>query len=157
MPSPRFSGKLLRNVAIVWVLVLVFGSLIPEQAKVAIGTARRPVQLPFHLSFVPHPPLPHPTGHRLFHLISFGATTFLLSRFARSRRGKLLAAAGVLALGLVLEFSQMWIYHSGLEIEDIRDDFYGVATAYVVVLLIAIWERTRRHINEPETVDQTTG
>jgi hypothetical protein len=51
----------------------------------------------------------------------------------------------------------MWIYHSGLEIEDMRDDFYGVAAAYVLVLLIGAWDRMRRRpVDEPETVNQIT-
>jgi hypothetical protein len=102
---------LLARVAPIWVLALVIGSVLPDAAKIAIGT---------HY------------WHRLYHLLSFGSTAYLLTLIARTTRERLYALLFVIALGAAIEFSQHAIFGNSIEWWDIRDDTLGVLLAAVL-------------------------
>ena len=108
------SRTFLTRIAPIWVLVLALGSFLPDHAKGAIGTH---------------------SLHRLYHLISFGSTAYLLSLIARDTRERLAAASFVIFLGLTLEFFQHIVFHIPLEWWDVRDDTLGVLAAALLIRL----------------------
>jgi len=103
------------------VLALVIGSILPEDAKVAIGTHYQ---------------------HRLYHLLSFGSTAYLLTLIARTARERLYALLFVIALGAALEFSQHGIFGNPIEWWDIRDDTLGAFAA----ALLSQWAALRQKL-----------
>jgi hypothetical protein len=95
-----------------WVLVLAAGSFLPDHAKDAIGTH---------------------AVHRLYHLVSFGSTAYLLSLIARDTRERFAASFFVIALGCALEYGQHVVFHIPIEWWDIRDDTLGVLAAALLI------------------------
>lgn len=119
----------LRRIAPFWVVCLIAGSLLPGEAKIVIGSSRLSEQ---HLQRASVQ-----TGewkHRAFHIAGFGTTALLFLIIARTGTGELLSMAGVLGLGVAIEYAQVLIFANRLETEDIRDDAYGVAVVYAVWL-----------------------
>jgi len=94
-----------------WIVALLVGSLMPLDAKQAIGTVGG--------------------LHRGYHFLSFGSTALLLQLTQPTRRGRMAVCALVIALGASLEILQHVIYGNVLEWWDIRDDAFGVIAAYL--------------------------
>jgi hypothetical protein len=139
--APR---SLLRRIAPVWVVCLIVGSLLPSPAKDAIGTSRLANQPHARMSRNAHVSgKPGEWKHRSFHILGFGATTLLFLCLARNPGEELLSAAGVFGLGVFLEYAQMWLYANELEVDDIRDDGYGIIAMYLLVIGWGVVERIR--------------
>lgn len=114
----------------VWLVCLIAGSLLPYDAKVAMGT--RP-------GFPVNPHLPVVTlKHRLFHWISFGSTAVLLTLLGRNRYQEVGAAAATVGLGVAIELAQHWIYRSGMEWWDVRDDTLAALVAVALAGVPAV-------------------
>jgi hypothetical protein len=112
-----------------WTFVLVIGSLLPGSAKRVIGSTRLSEQHKMAESIR--------TGerkHRTFHLIGFGATTFLFLCATETAGGEALAVIGVFGLGVLIELAQVALYHGRFETEDVRDNAYGIAFVYLAVI-----------------------
>lgn len=134
----RLPLPLLRRLAPIWVVCLILGSLLPGEAKIAIGSSRLSEQ---HL-----PPSAAERGewkHRTFHVVGFGATAFLFLSIAGTATEELLSMIGLLGLGVAIEYAQVFVYANRLETEDVRDDAYGIAAMYGVWLAAGAIESCR--------------
>lgn len=134
----RLPLPLLRRIAPVWVVCLIVGSLLPGEAKIAIGSSRLSEQ---HL-----PPSAAELGewkHRTFHIVGFGATAFLFLSIAGTATGELVSMIGLWGLGVAIEYAQVFFYANRLETEDVRDDAYGIAAMYGVWLVAGAIESSR--------------
>lgn len=119
------SRKVYALLAPVWLLCLIIGSLLPYEAKVAMGT--RP-------GYPVNPRLPVVTlKHRFFHWLSFGGTALLLCLLARTRYQDQAATAATIALGCGIEYAQHAFYHGRIEWWDMRDDSYAALAVLVLV------------------------
>jgi len=118
--SPPLTRSLVTRIAPFWIVVLIVGSVLPDQAKNAIGAHSQ---------------------HRLYHLLSFGATAYLLTLIGRSNRERFYALLFVIALGTALELAQHLIFHSPFEWWDVRDDTIGVLAAAPLGLWPALHRR----------------
>jgi hypothetical protein len=139
----RLPLPLLRRIAPLWIACLIVGSLLPGEAKIAIGSSR--------LSDQHQQAAGIETGewkHRTFHIVGFGATAFLFLAIARSAAGEVVSIAGILGLGVAIEFAQVFLYANRLEPEDMRDNAYGILGMYVVWLAAGIVERKREQRTE---------
>jgi hypothetical protein len=128
----------LRRIAPFWIACLILGSLLPGEAKIAIGSSRLSEQ---HL-----PPSAAELGewkHRTFHIVGFGATAFLFLSIAGTATGELASMIGLLGLGVAIEYAQVFVYANRLETEDVRDDAYGVVAVYAVWLAAGAIESWR--------------
>ena len=115
------------KLAPVWVLVLVAGSLLPQEAKVALGTCPRPGQpVTMRIAWT----------HRLAHYGSFGSTALLLILIARSAGQRRAALASTGALGVGIEVLQHVIYKSAFEPIDARDDVFAACAVYLIVFAL---------------------
>jgi hypothetical protein len=103
----------LRRLAIVWVLCVITVSL----QSVRPGSTRgRTLQ------------------HEISHILVFGATGLMFLTLARNNREEWTAAAGVVCLGISIEFGQWVIYGlPGYEWWDVREDTIGVLLAIALV------------------------
>jgi hypothetical protein len=101
--------SLLNRVAPVWLACVIIGSLIPWRPQGATGPMRV-------------------AGH----IVVFGATTLLLLLIGRSAGQRFWALAAVIGLGIAIECSQHWIYHSPLEWWDMRTDAFAALGAYLL-------------------------
>lgn len=122
LPPPR---RVYALIAPIWIICLIVGSLLPYEAKVAMGT-RPGYPVNPHLRVVS-------IQHRLFHWVSFGGTAVLLMLLARNRYQDVAAAAGTIALGCTIEYAQHAIYRGVIEYWDMRDDTYAVLAAFAVL------------------------
>lgn len=129
-----FSRRLLKQVIPFWLLVLIIGSFLPGHAKEAIGTPDRTAA--HSLPITNHVAL---TPHRLYHLLSFGATALLLMLVARTKTGEFGGAFATIVLGVVIEVGQYLSNDFVLEWWDIRDDTIAVIAA----LLLIQWPKIR--------------
>jgi MFS family permease len=139
----RLPLPLLRRIAPLWIACLIAGSLLPGEAKIAIGSSRLSDQHQQEAGIE--------TGewkHRTFHIIGFGATAFLFLAIARTATGELVSMAGLFGLGVALEFAQVFVYANRLEPEDMRDDGFGIFGMYALWLLVGIVERRRAGTSE---------
>ncbi len=140
MPSPltKFVPRsFLRVVAPIWVAILIAGSLLPGKAKQAIGTSRLPPPA-LHQQPVLITRTVGDWKHRAFHVLGFGATTLLFVSLVSTLQEELGVSLGVFGLGVFIEFAQTWVFNNPLETEDIRDDAYGIAAIY---LLLLFWKQ----------------
>lgn len=143
----RLPLTLLRRIAPIWIACLVAGSLLPGEAKVAIGSSRLSDQHLEEQSIQ--------TGewkHRAFHIAGFGATALLLLVIARTGVEEFAYMVGVFGLGIAIECTQMFLFQNRLETEDIRDDGYGIAIVYAAWLLLALIERWKAEKSAGRTV-----
>jgi len=124
LPVPR---KVYAWVALVWIVCLISVSLLPYEAKVAMGT--RPG----------YPVDPHAKvvtlRHRAVHWLSFGGTAVLLLLLARNRYQEVAATLATIALGCAIEFAQAAIYQGKIEWWDMRDDTYAALAALALMQL----------------------
>jgi hypothetical protein len=131
-------GTALRIIPL-WTVILVAGSLLPGNAKRVIGSTRLSEQHQMKESAR--------TGerkHRLFHLVPFGATSYLFLCAAETAGEEALAVLGVFGLGVLIELAQTSLYHGRFEAEDVRDNAYGIALVYVVVIGRRLIENARQ-------------
>ena len=141
----RLPLPLLRRIAPFWIACLIVGSLLPGEAKIAIGSSRLTEQHQAKRAAE--------TGewkHRAFHIVGFGATAFLFPSIARSATGELVSMIGIIGLGIGIEFAQVFVYANGLEPEDMRDDAYGVVGVYAAWLLARQLDRRKLKGRLPE-------
>lgn len=118
--SPRL---VLRWTAVIGVLCLIVGCLLPEHAKISLGT---------------HPGEITSLQHRAFHFAAFGAAALFLLLRATNKRQKWRAGLALFGLGVLLEVIQSRFYGNGLEWWDIRDNGYGILIAFAAV---GLWAR----------------
>jgi TRAP-type uncharacterized transport system fused permease subunit len=102
------SRAVLRTVAIVWLTLLILGSLQPLR----LGHA--------------------PVIHRGIHWLGFAGAAFLLFPLSRTRRQEILSAFTAFLIGLSVEVLQHLIYRSSLEWHDITDDGLAIFVAFVL-------------------------
>lgn len=140
----RLPLPLLRRIAPLWIACLIVGSLLPGEAKIAIGSSR--------LSDQQQQKAGIETGewkHRTFHIVGFSATAFLFLAIARTAVKEFVSVAGLFGLGVAIEFAQVFLYANRLEPEDMRDDAYGIFGMYVIWLVLEMAERKRLHKAAP--------
>jgi glycopeptide antibiotics resistance protein len=106
---------------LVWVALLLAGSLLPFNAKLALHTTGD-----------------HRLIHPLLHILAFATLGFLGASLTKSRLQMFFALVLVVAFGLALEMIEILAYPHKLEIADVRLDAYGAA---VGCLLCAAWKR----------------
>lgn len=138
--------KLYKAIAPIWLLVLIVGSLLPYEAKVAMGSRPGyPVSPKTRVATL---------KHRTFHWLSFGSTALLLMLLARGRKEDLLATTATMALGMAIEWTQHVMYHSRLEWWDVRDDTYAALAALLLVLFTPV---KRALVRDDAPAGQLTG
>ncbi len=111
------------KIAPLWILIVITGSLLPQKAKVAMGTspaAGKPVTVQIART------------HRLVHYSAFGSTALLLIAIALSARQRRAALLGTIALGVGIEALQHVIYRSDFETIDARDDMIAACIGYLI-------------------------
>jgi len=106
-----------------WIAALVIGSLLPQQAKVALGIST-PEGQEFTRRTV--------WTHRLVHYAAFGSTALLLIAITREGRQRQAALLAVIALAVGIEALQHFIYRNDFETDDARIDAFAACAAYVI-------------------------
>ena len=126
--APRFKQvlprRLLAWVVPVWITCLTFGSLLPGNLKVELGTTTEQQQI--------HPNEGVILPHRIAHFALFGFTACLLMLLSRTNRTEFWAMITAILLGSAIEFAQHAIYRFNFEWWDVRDDAIGAVGAYLV-------------------------
>ncbi len=79
-----------------------------------------------------------PVLHRGFHFLAFGATALLMLFIAQTPRQRLLAAFGVMGLGIAIETAQHCIFGTPLEWWDVRDNALAVAVVWLMVRAVRV-------------------
>jgi hypothetical protein len=118
--------RLARWFALLWISVVIVGSLLPGSAKATLhASERKPTQFGNMGN----------AKHRLIHFIAFGSSFLVLSLLATGRREQLEAAGEVLAIGCIVELAQYFMYSHRHVFEwwDVRDDAIGIALAFLLV------------------------
>lgn len=136
----RLPLSLLRRIAPLWIACLIVGSLLPGEAKIAIGSSRLSDQQQQQQEAGIE------TGewkHRTFHIVGFGATAFLFLAIARTATKEFISMFGLFGLGVAIEFGQVFMYANRLEPEDMRDDGFGIFGVYAIWLVWGMLERRR--------------
>lgn len=114
------------RILVVWVALLVAGSLLPFSAKVALHTTGD-----------------HRLIHPLLHILAFGTVGFLGASLTKWRLQILLAFVLVAGFGYAVETLEILAYPQKLEVADVRLDTYGAALGCVLVAIVK-----RREIHE---------
>jgi hypothetical protein len=127
LSSPTLTAltrNVLRWLATIWIIALVGGSLMPSQAKIALGLTT--------LRFAgPYPPN---REHRFAHSVGFGGAELLFLFLATNRRQQAYRVIDMVGLGLAIELTQHFILGGRyLEWWDVRDDVIGIFTALLIV------------------------
>jgi hypothetical protein len=124
--------RFVRRIVPYWVTAVVIGSFLPGPWKLALGTRTSMIAHPVDLR------------HRIVHLVTFGVTAVLFMLLRDRVRDRARAALAALLLGCAIEVLQ---FVTGLasEVEwwDLRDDFLGIAAAFVVVQVVSGMRRAR--------------
>jgi len=100
------NNRRLKWVSMLWLSLLVVGSMLPLSAKVAIGTIG--------------------PAHDAVHVAAFASTAAILILWANTKVQELGLATAVLAIGVLIEMGQKLLSGDVLESADIRADFLGV-------------------------------
>ena len=110
-------------VATILVIGTVVGSFLPGSAKERLGT--QPVQRTgAHADW----------QHRAYHFATFGTTALAVLLLMYGVRAEVKGAVAIFGLGCAIEVTQYALGFSRvLEWWDVRDDFYAVATVFVLV------------------------
>lgn len=112
-----------------WIAALVIGSLLPQQAKVALGISTQlGQQVTRRMVWT----------HRFVHYAAFGSTALLLIAVARKGRQRQAAILAVVVLAVGIEALQHFIYRNDFETSDVRIDLFAACAAYL------IWHVVRR-------------
>jgi len=125
--APRYKRMIPRRILFVLATVLVMGtvvgSFLPGSAKERLGT--QPVQqTSAHADW----------QHRAYHFATFGTTTLTILLLMYGFRAEVKGGIAIFALGCAIEATQYALgFSKVLEWWDVRDDFYAVATAFVLV------------------------
>lgn len=136
-PIPSYKQVIPRRVLIVLATVLVMGtvvgSFLPGSAKERIGTQPRQ-QSGAHSEW----------GHRTYHFATFGATALAILLLMYGIRAEVKGGLAIFGLGCAIEVTQYALGLSKvLEWWDVRDDFYAVATVFVLVQMANARSRER--------------
>jgi hypothetical protein len=115
--------------------VLVIGSLLPEEAKVAMGTST-----PEGNSVVARVAW----THSLIHYAAFGSTVLILMASARGNWQRHAALLATIALGIGIEKLQQLFYGSDFEMNDVRDDVFAACSVYLIWHVCRAWSNWRR-------------
>lgn len=79
-----------------------------------------------HLSVTPHPPeIPLDEGDKYGHLLAYGTVMLWFAQLYVGRR-RWLAAIGLIALGVALEYVQRWTGYRSFDVWDMAADAAGV-------------------------------
>lgn len=111
------------NAVPLWIAALVVGSLLPQQAKVALGISTPEGQAVTRRMV---------WTHRLVHYAAFGSTALLLIAIARKGREREAALLAVIALAVGIEALQHFIYRNDFETDDARIDVFAACAAYLI-------------------------
>jgi hypothetical protein len=110
--------------ALLWIAILICGSLLPLNAKRALHTLNTS-RISARASW----------NHRAVHFLGFGGAAFLLTLAVRTSRERLLAIAAVIAIGVSLEFVQYRLGRTPFELWDVRDDAIAAVLAAAAAML----------------------
>lgn len=126
-------SKTLVIITVVWVALLIGGSLLPFEAKAHLHTFAHARGL-FNFDF-----------HRVLHMAAFGFTAALA--LALSRKW-LLPVVLCLTLAILTEYMEWKVYPNakGIEWADVRDDAIGIGLA---VLIRTIFCRYGSSVRDP--------
>jgi VanZ family protein len=114
--------------------VLVIGSLLPEQAKVAIGTSTpEGSAVVVRIAWT----------HSLAHYAAFGSTVLILMTNARRNWQRHAALLATIALGIGIEKLQQLFYGSDFEMNDVRDDVFAACSVYLIWHVVRAWPNRR--------------
>ncbi len=129
-----FSRRSLIRFALLWIALIIVGSLWPPGPKIALGT----------LTHSKDPAVRHRAEirHRLAHFGVFGIAALLLAVVAANTKKRIAAIAGVIALAAVIEWLQHIIYASPFEYWDVRDDTF----AAIAGSALGAWQMVRAHL-----------
>jgi hypothetical protein len=117
-----------------WVLCLVVGSFLPGSTKTALGISNP-------LSAIVEGRVA--ANHRFVHFVAFGSSALILTLIPETRAFRLVAALGVVTLGLAIEYGQYQFFDLiRMEWGDVRDDCLAV----IVSLALAQWRGFRQTI-----------
>ena len=130
-----FSRRFLIHCAQVWIGLIIIGSFLPGEVKIAIGTTTGPrasaaVRVRTSLE------------HRLVHVAEFGIAAVLLSVVSVRTRQRVWFALALAGLGLALEWLEHLAGRGVLEWWDVRDDTYGVCLGSV----LGAWHLVRKKL-----------
>jgi VanZ family protein len=84
------------------------------------------------LSLIPAPPTGPEHGDKLGHAGSYALLMWWFAQAWLQRDARALTAAGLLALGVALEFAQGWTGYRSFSIADIAADGLGVALGWLL-------------------------
>ena len=127
----------LKRVTLIWIAMLILGSVSPMEVKVAVGTethSQSPVVR--RRTF---------TQHRFMHYLGFGVAAALLVAVSRTLPQRLANCFLLIALGCFLE----WLQHAFLgsrflETWDMRDDAIAVTGGFFLAAVLRFGARARQ-------------
>ena len=91
----------------------------------------------FYLSLSPRPPeIPIAQGDKLGHALAYAALMFWWAQLLVSSRARLWLAAGLIVLGVAIEYLQGWSGWRAFDVMDMLADAVGVAFGWILVMLL---------------------
>jgi hypothetical protein len=80
--------------------------------------------------------------HRIAHWTAFAVITIAFSAAARRTGVRVAIAAAALGLAWFIEWAEAFLYHSGFERYDVRDDAIGILAGLILIqLAMTVWKR----------------
>lgn len=106
-----------------------------RRAAIALGWAL--VAAIVWLSVTPTPPsLGIRQGDKIGHLLAYGGTMFWFAQLYTRHATRMLYAAGLIAMGIALEFVQRALGYRSFELLDMAADATGVLAGLLTALLV---------------------
>lgn len=102
------------------------------------------------LSLTPDPlAVPDVEGFDPGHFVAYAALMLWFAQLTRPGRGRVVAAISLLGLGVGIEYAQLLTGYRHFDVDDMRDNSFGVAAGYLAALTplgtaIAAFERSLR-------------
>lgn len=130
-----------RRIALVCAIAIAIAvfafSMLPESRKASTtGLRLFPIELGGGNVLFVNP-------HRIAHWLAFGAVTMAFAAAARSMRARVAIAGAVLGFAWFIEWAEAFLYHSGFERYDMRDDAMGIFAGLILIqFAMALAKRT---------------
>ncbi len=135
--KPNALRRILTILLPILIVGVLAGSLMPERAKISLGTATQ-----FYIVRIAgHGIVVNP--HRTVHVMAFVALTLVAAALANTVRRRVAVALAILLLAVAIEAGEHLIFHNTLEWSDIEDDSEGIAIGLAALQAAVWWKRNR--------------